>query len=61
MYKILYPNSDSMNLETCKQKLKDTLIQNPTLKDSLSVLTTKAWAKDKPECYSAIGGLRGVQ
>jgi hypothetical protein len=40
-----------MTLETCKQKLKDTILQNPSLKDSLSKLATKAWGSDKASCY----------
>lgn len=40
-----------MTLDQCKQKLKETTLQNPTLKDSLSKLATKAWGTDKASCY----------
>ena len=44
-----------MNLETCKQKLQTTTLQNPTLTGELSVLTEKAWGKDKETCLDAMG------
>lgn len=50
-----------MNLETCKQKLKETILQNPTLKDSISKLATKAWGIDKASCYQTMWGLQWVQ
>ena len=50
-----------MTIETCKQKLKETILQNPELKDSLSKLSTKAWWSDKASCYQSMWWLQWVQ
>ncbi len=50
-----------MTLEQCKQKLKETTLQNPELKDSLSKLATKAWWNDKASCYDLMWWLQWVQ
>jgi TraM recognition site of TraD and TraG len=50
-----------MTLDQCKQKLKDTILQNPSLKDSLSKLATKAWETDKASCYDMMWWLQWVQ
>lgn len=50
-----------MQLDQCKQKLNQTLSENPRLNESISQLTTQAWGSDKASCYKEFGSLTAIQ
>ncbi len=48
-------------IENCKQKLEAILVQNPSLKEDSSALTTQARWREKSACFNAIWWLRGLE